>query len=205
MVTLDYVVLETIANLFLLIFSILLMKEKRFSWLFLLMPTLMKIYIYGKYSILLSTVYLSAEILAVSLVTIMWFKNYYFIKLNKKLFIKASLISVLLLVLWVFAVYKLINPAILSFEMLFGFGYLCYMIFVIGCVFLAFRTIYSLIMIAVVFISYALSYGQVAMAAKNMPVNGTSFSICYGLSALFLFIAGIVLVSKYTQVNRSFK
>ena len=97
----------------------------------------------------------------------------------------------IILAVWVGLMYK---SYILDYELLFGFDYLCYMLVVIGGVFLIFRLAIGLLFFSVVFISYAVNYANSAMVIQNVPQYYRDFIPYYWLSALLLFIEGIVIV-----------
>ena len=83
--------------------------------------------------------------------------------------------------------YKYVNPYILDYELLFGFDYLCYMLVVIGAIFVAFRLAIGLLFFSVVFISYAVNYANSAMVISNAPQNIRDFIPYYWISAV-LFV-----------------
>lgn len=70
-------------------------------------------------------------------------------------------------------------------------------------VFLIFRLAVGLLFFSVVYISYAVNYANSAMVIQNAPQYYRDFILYYWLSALFLFIAGIIIVATYTNAKRS--
>ncbi|ORU23005.1 hypothetical protein ACC93_07695, partial [Francisella tularensis subsp. holarctica] len=61
----------------------------------------------------------------------------------------------------------------------------------------------GLLFFSVVYISYAVNYANSAMVIQNAPQYYRDFILYYWLSALFLFIAGIIIVATYTNAKRS--
>jgi hypothetical protein len=122
------------------------------------------------------------------------------IKFKKTVIALSTALS--LIVVWVMLMYKYINPAIINTDVLFGFGYLMYMLFAIGCVLLCYRIHYGLIFLATVFMTNALGYASAANAAFKSPGYNHDFMLYYCLSAVFLFVAGLFMVTTYTKVKR---
>lgn len=203
MVTLDYVIYDCIANVCLLGFAFLTFKNIRFAWVLVLASLAIKVFVYGKYGLSSSFIYLSAQIFMAVFAGVVWLREPAYIKPTKQKVLLGLSTSLLVLVIWVGLMYKYINPSILNYDMLFGFDYLCYMLFVIGSILVAFRMSVGLLFIAVVFISYAVSYGNSAIIIKSAPEYIQAFSPYYWVSAITLFIAGILLVASYTNVKRS--
>lgn len=203
MITLNYVIYDCIANICLLIFAFLVLKNIRFAWVLVLASLVIKIFIYGKYGLLSSFIYLSAQILVAVLAGVVWLREPKYTQATKQKKLIAIGTSLVVLIVWVRAMYRYINPAILNYDILFGFDYLCYMLFVIGSILIAFRISVGLLFIAVEFISYAVSYGNSAVIIKSAPEYIQAFSPYYWVSAIVLFVAGILLVSSYTSVKRN--
>ncbi|API87407.1 hypothetical protein [Francisella uliginis] len=203
MITLDYVLYDFISNILLFCFAFFAFKQIRFAWILVLCSLAIKVFIYGKYGLSSSLIYLSAQIIVSVLAGLVWFKNpeYEAASYNKQ--IVGLAISIVFVVAWVILMYTYINPAIINYEVLFSFDYLCYMLFVIGSVLIAFRMSGGLLFIAVEFISYAVSYANSAMAIKSAPAHIQEFIPYYWASAVCLFVAGILLVTSYTNVKRN--
>ncbi|MDE5020760.1 hypothetical protein NAI54_09865, partial [Francisella tularensis subsp. holarctica] len=72
MITLVYVIYDCIANASILIFAFLLYKKNNYAWLFVLASLMIKVFIYGKYGISTSLIYLSAQLLTAILAAIIW-------------------------------------------------------------------------------------------------------------------------------------
>ncbi|MED7788205.1 hypothetical protein [Francisella sp. 19X1-34] len=203
MITLDYVIYDCIANICLLIFAFLAFKNIRFAWILVLASLIIKVFIYGKYGLTSSFIFLSAQILMSIFASVIWLRDPRYVLATKQKKLVAVAISLIVLLIWVGVVYKYINPYILNYDVLFGFDYLCYMLFVIGAILIALRMSIGLLFIAVVFISYAVSYGNSAIIMKSAPTNFQEFIPCYWISAISLFIAGVLLVASYTNVKRN--
>lgn len=203
MVTLDYVIYDCIANACLLGFAILVIMSNRFAWLLILCNLAIKVFIYGKYGMSTSSIYLSAQILTSLIATIAWLREPIYLKVTKQKIVLSVLTSIVILAIWVGLMYKYINPAIIDYTVLFGFEYLCYMLFVLGSVFVAFRLCIGLIPIAVGFISYAVNYANSAMIVENAPEHIKAFMPYYWASAVFLFVAGVLVVASYTKAKRN--
>ncbi|AEE26881.1 hypothetical protein [Francisella hispaniensis] len=203
MITLDYVIYDCIANASILIFAFLLYKKNNYAWLFVLASLIIKVFVYGKYGISTSLIYLSAQILTSLLAAIIWLRNPAYVKVSKQKKLSVSGIALIILAIWIGLMYKYVNPYILDYKLLFGFDYLCYMLVVIGGVFLIFRLAIGLLFFSVVFISYAVNYANSAMIIQNAPQYYRDFILYYWLSAILLFIAGIVIVASYTNAKRS--
>ncbi|ASG67475.1 hypothetical protein fh0823_00810 [Francisella halioticida] len=203
MITLNYVIYDCIANVCLLIFAFLVLKNIKFAWILVLASLVIKVFIYGKYGLSSSFIYLSAQILVTVLAGVVWLREPIYVQATKQKKLIAITTSLVVLIVWVGVMYKYINPAILNYDILFGFGYLCYMLFVIGSILIALRMSIGLLFIAVVFISYAVSYGNSAVIIKSAPEYIQAFSAYYWASAICLFIAGLLLVASYTDVKRS--
>ncbi|MFV9972790.1 MAG: hypothetical protein AB8V06_04440, partial [Francisella endosymbiont of Hyalomma asiaticum] len=99
--------------------------------------------------------------------------------------------------------YKYVNPYILDYELLFGFDYLCYMLVVIGGIFLIFRLAIGIIIFLQYLLVMLFNYANSAMVIQNAPQYYRDFIPYYWLSALLLFIEGIVIVASYTNAKRS--
>ncbi|AJC48704.1 hypothetical protein IB642_03350 [Allofrancisella guangzhouensis] len=203
MVTLNDVIYDSVGNFCFLMFAFLLYRKNRFAWLAIILTLVIKLFLYGKYSMFLSFTYLSMQLCVAVLAAIVWMLEPNYIKLQGNRLFSALLTSVIMIMIWIWLVYAFINPAILSYEFLFGFEYFCYMLFVLGGALLVYRIPQGLIIIAVVFISYALYYANSAIVAAKAPPQYKDFILYYWLSAVFLFIAGILLVSVYTRIRRS--
>ncbi|QIV94048.1 hypothetical protein [Allofrancisella frigidaquae] len=204
MVTLNDIIYDSIGNFCFLIFALLLYRKNRFAWLAVVLALIIKLFLYGKYSMLLSFAYLSMQLCVTFLAAIVWILEPSYTKLQVNRIFLALLTSVIMIMIWVWLVYAFINPAILSYEFLFGFEYFCYMLFVLGGALLVYRISQGLIIVATVFISYALYYANSALVASKAPPQYIrDFTIYYWFSAVFLFVAGILLVSVYTRVKRS--
>ncbi|MED7820081.1 MULTISPECIES: hypothetical protein [unclassified Francisella] len=203
MVTLDYVIYDCIANVCLLGFAFLAFRNIRFAWVLVLASLAIKVFVYGKYGLSSSFIYLSAQIFMAVFAGVVWLREPAYIKPTKQKVLLGLSTSLLVLVIWIGLMYKYINPSILNYDMLFGFDYLCYMLFVIGSILVAFRISVGLLFIAVVFISYAVSYGNSAVIIKSAPEYIQAFSPYYWVSAITLFIAGILLVASYTNIKRN--
>lgn len=202
MITLDYVIYDTIANGCLLAFAILIFRDIRFAWFLVLASLIIKIFIYGKYGMFSSFIYLSAQILTSIIAATVWLKEPRYTTSTKQKKLQAIISSLIVLVIWVGLMYKYVNPAIINYEMLFGFDYLCYMLVVIGAVFLCFRLAIGLLFISVEFISYAVNYANSAMVIESAPQYIKDFAPYYWISAVLLFIAGVLLVASYTGAKR---
>lgn len=203
MITLDYVIYDCIANACLLAFASLSFKRIRFSWVLVLASLTIKIFIYGKYGIATSSIFLSAQILSAVLVTIVWLREPTYIKPTKKGWKFSIILSLLILGCWIGLMYTYVNPAIVNYHVLFGFEYLCYMLFVIGTIICMFRMVAGLLFIAVELISYAVNYANSAVVLQTAPEHIKAFMPYYWASAIFLFVAGIILVITYTNVKRN--
>ncbi|KEI34800.1 putative membrane protein [Francisella sp. W12-1067] len=204
MVTLNDIIYDSIGNFCFLIFALLLYRKNRFAWLAVVLALIIKLFLYGKYSMLLSFAYLSMQLCVTFLAAIVWILEPSYTKLQVNRLFLALLTSAIMIMIWVWLVYAFINPAILSYEFLFGFEYFCYMLFVLGGALLVYRISQGLIIVAAVFISYALYYANSALVASKAPPQYIrDFTIYYWFSAVFLFVAGILLVSVYTRVKRS--
>ncbi|APC91005.1 hypothetical protein CGC44_01330 [Francisella opportunistica] len=203
MITLDYVIYDCIANACMLVFAFLVFKKNSYAWVFVLASLILKVFIYGKYGISTSLIYLSAQILAAILAAMVWLRNPTYIKATKQKKLLVSVVALIILAVWVGLMYKYVNPYIIDYTMLFGFEYLCYMLIVVGCVFLAFRLALGLLFLAIELISYAVNYANSAMVIQNAPQYFRDFVPYYWLSAVLLFIAGIVIVASYTNAKRS--
>ncbi|MBK2267650.1 hypothetical protein [Francisella philomiragia] len=203
MITLDYVIYDCIANACLLGFAVLLYKKNKYAWMFVLASLIIKVFIYGKYGITTSSVYLSAQIVTTVVAGYIWLKQSNYTKPTQKVRLLAIVASLIVLLLWVGVMYKYVNPYILDYELLFGFDYLCYMLVVIGAIFVAFRLAIGLLFFSVVFISYAVNYANSAMVISNAPQNIRDFIPYYWISAVLLFIAGIIVVAAYTNAKRN--
>ncbi|ALK94469.1 hypothetical protein JPFTNV_19440 [Francisella tularensis subsp. holarctica] len=203
MITLGYVIYDCIANASILIFAFLLYKKNNYAWLFVLASLIIKVFIYGKYGISTSLIYLSAQLLTAILAAIIWLRNPTYVKVSKQKKLLVIVIALIILAIWIGLMYQYVNPYILNYELMFGFDYLCYMLVVIGGVFLIFRLAVGLLFFSVVYISYAVNYANSAMVIQNAPQYYRDFILYYWLSALFLFIAGIIIVATYTNAKRS--
>ncbi|AXH29327.1 hypothetical protein [Francisella opportunistica] len=203
MITLDYVIYDCIANACMLVFAFLVFKKNSYAWVFVLASLILKVFIYGKYGISTSLIYLSAQILTAILAAMVWLRNPTYIKATKQKKLLVSVVALIILAVWVGLMYKYVNPYIIDYTMLFGFEYLCYMLIVVGCVFLAFRLALGLLFLAIELISYAVNYANSAMVIQNAPQYFRDFVPYYWLSAVLLFIAGIVIVASYTNAKRS--
>ena len=113
--------------------------KNSYAWLFVLASLVINVFIYGKYGISTSLIYLSTQILTAILAAIVWLRNSTYIKASKQKKLLLVVIALIILAVWVGLMYKYINPYILDYELLFGFDYLCYMLVVIGGIFLIFR------------------------------------------------------------------
>ncbi|AIT09927.1 membrane protein [Candidatus Francisella endociliophora] len=203
MITLNYVIYDTIANGCLLAFAILIFKNIRFAWFLILASLAIKVFIYGKYGMFSSSIYLSAQILTSIIATVVWLKEPCYTAPTKQKKLQSIISSLVVLVIWVGLMYKYVNPAIIDYEVLFGFDYLCYMLVVVGAVFLCFRLAIGLLFISVEFISYAVNYANSAMVVENAPQYIKDFAPYYWVSAVLLFIAGVLLVASYTSAKRN--
>lgn len=203
MVTLDYVIYDTIANACFLAFAILVFKRVRFAWFLVLASLAIKVYVNGKYGMTISFIYLSAHILSTLIATVVWLKAPIYTKPTKKKRVLSVLVSLIVLACWILVMYQYVNPWIFDYQILFGFDYLCYMLFTIGIVFCIFRLAIGLLFIAVETISYAVNYANSAMIMANAPQYMKTFVPYYWISAIVLFIAGITLVVSYTNVKRN--
>ncbi len=203
MITLNYVIYDCIANICLLVFAFLVLKNIRFAWILVLASLVIKVFIYGKYGLSSSFIYLSAQILMAVIAGVVWLREPVYAQVTNHKKLLAIATSLVVLIVWIGAMYRYINPAILNYDVLFGFGYLCYMLFVVGSILLAFRISAGLLFIAVVLISYAVSYGNSAVIMKSAPEYIQAFSPYYWISAISLFIAGILLVGSYTNSKRN--
>ena len=204
MITLNYVIYDCIANICLLLFAALVFKKSRYAWLMVIFSLIIKIFLYSKYSMLTSFIYLSAQLFAVLLASIVWLKVPDYTKPTKQKRIFGLLFSVVVIIIWVGLMYKYINPAILDYDFLFGFEYLCYMLFTVGAIFVAFRLAIGLLVMAVVLISYAVNYANSAVMIDGAPQYIHDFVPYYWVSATVLFVAGIILVASYTNAKRSY-
>ena len=169
MITINDVMLDSLGNLCLLLFALLIFKQNRFAWLTMLVSVIIKVYLYGKYSLMFSLTYMSIELVTVTLACIIWVNGFYHRRLGLKRLVFALLTSAILIVIWVSLVYKFINPAILSWQFIFGFEYFCYILLIIGVVLLVYRLAFGLIFISGVFISYACYYVKAAILTQDAP------------------------------------
>lgn len=199
MVTLYDVIWDCISNFCLLLFALLLFKQNKGAWLLIIISVIIKLYIYGKYSLLVAFVYMSVQLITVLAAGIIWLLDTNFYKPSFKKIISALFVSISLIALWIILVYKFINPAILSWELLFGFNYFCYMLLVFGGILAFYRIIFGLIFIAIVFFSYAYYYAEAALVTQNAPQQFQQFILYYWLSAVFAFIAGALLLAVYSK------
>ncbi|QIW10757.1 hypothetical protein [Francisella sp. LA112445] len=203
MITLNYVIYDCIANICLLAFAFLALKSVRFAWILVFASLIIKVFIYGKYGLSSSFIFLSAQIFVAIFAGVIWLREPIYAPATKQKKLAAIAVSLVVLLIWVGIMYKYVNPFILNYDILFGFDYLCYMLFVIGSILIALRMSIGLLFIAVVFISYAVSYGNSAVIMKSAPTNFQEFIPYYWVSAISLFIAGILLVASYTDVKRN--
>lgn len=203
MLTLDYVIYDSIANACFLAFAFLIFKRIRFAWFLVLASLAIKVYVNAKYGMTVSFIYLSAHILSTLIAAVVWLRDPTYTKPTKQKRLLSIVVSLVGLIFWVVVMYKYVNPWIFDYQILFGFNYLCYMLFVIGIVFCIFRLAIGLLFLAVETISYAVNYANSAMVMANAPQYMKTFIPYYWISAIVLFIAGITLVVSYTNFKRN--
>ncbi|WP_150468129.1 hypothetical protein [Francisella sp. SYW-9] len=203
MITLNYVIYDCIANICLLAFAFSALRSIRFAWILVFASLVIKVFIYGKYGLTSSFIYLSAQMFTAIFAGVIWLREPKYAPVTKQKKLVAVVVTLVVLLIWVGVMYKYVNPFILNYKTLFGFDYLCYMLFVVGAILLALRMSIGLLFTSVVFISYAVSYGNSAIIMKSAPTNFQEFIPYYWVSAISLFIAGILLVASYTDVKRN--
>ncbi|QLE78680.1 hypothetical protein FLM55_02540 [Francisella sp. Scap27] len=203
MITLNDVMLECFGNLMFFIFAILLYKQNRLAWSFAILNILIITYLSAKYSISTALIFMSAQIVAVLIVGISWFIKPMFEAVDKIRLIFAIIVSLLILVIWVLLMYFFVNPYILNLKMLFGFDYLIYMLFVLGCIFVAFRLSIGLIILATVFISKSFYYSQTIADISSAPAHIKEFTPYFLVSACCMILAGVFLVVAYTRAKKN--
>lgn len=202
MITIYDVILDCVINFGFLLFAFLIFKNNKFAWVPACIAIALQIYLGSKYSTLLSFVYLWLHLCVVLVGAIVFFKNTKYSRIKFKKVIIALSTALSLMVIWVLLMYKYINPAIINLDVLFGFGYLMYILFAIACVLLCYRIHYGLILLATVFMTNALEYASAANAAFKSPGYNHDFMLYYCLSAMFLLAAGLFTVTTYTKVKR---
>ena len=200
MLTLTY---DCISNFCILLFAILLFKNNRFAWIAIIISLMIKFYTYSQYSMLFSSVYLSVDIISAIVATIIWIKNPKYTKIKKTNLILALLTGFIAILVWLGLIYKFVNPEVIKLKTLFSFDYLCYILFTLGIVLLAYRIILGLVFLAVYCVSFALNYAYAGWVASKASQYVQNFSIYYWISAVMLFVAGIVLINIYTRFNKS--
>ena len=202
MITINDVILDCVINFGFVLFAFLIFKNNKFAWIPACVAIALQIYLGSKYSTLSSFVYLWLHLCVVVVGAIVFFKNTKYSRIKFKKIIISLSTALSVIIVWVLLMYKYINPAIINTDVLFGFGYLIYMLFAIGCVLLCYRIHYGLIFLATVFMSKALEYASAANAAFKSPSYSHDFMLYYCISAVFLLAAGLFAVTTYTKINR---
>lgn len=167
MVTFDDVLLNCVSYFFVLIFSILIYKQQRYAYIAIIAYLIIQAMLLGKYSMVDSIMYLSAQMMAFIVVGLVCFINPGYTSFSyKKLFVALS-IFVVGIGLWSLMIYYYLNPYIYVSGIFFGFVNICYMMLVLGAILLMFGQVLGLVLYAISFVSYSLYYATEAVSESK--------------------------------------